>query len=143
MRRAARAIVVGLALAAAGCPEPAPLAGPDAPPPPGPVAAPEPPPPPHTGALFEDMAPAAGLGGVTAQRGSFADLDGDGRPDLVLEGPRIFLARGGRFEERARPFSPTAPAKPHSTQVGDVDGDGRADLFLGRMDGPNELWRGD
>jgi hypothetical protein len=67
---------------------------------------------------------------------TFADLDADGAPDLVLAmewGPvRIFMNRQGRFEEMTTKWG-LADLTGWWTSVvaGDFDGDGRADLACG------------
>lgn len=94
--------------------------------------------------------PVAALSGVGLVNGAvFTDLDGNGRPDLVLAcdwGPlRVFMNQAGRLEPidwpirwKARPEMDTVPGKLseltgwwNSITAGDFDGDGRLDLVAG------------
>ncbi|GIW71236.1 MAG: hypothetical protein KatS3mg102_0778 [Planctomycetota bacterium] len=89
---------------------------------------------------FEDVAAAAGLQGAEGGRISFADLDGDGWPDLIVGCRLVYLNRAGgpaasggrRFVAAGALFSEDAPPV-QCVQVGDVDGDGHAEVFVGRM----------
>ena len=80
------------------------------------------------GIAFDDVTAAAGLDGVTAQRVAWGDPDGDGDPDLLLDG-RLFVNLGdARFVEQTGEL----PAGPPATGGlwADVDGDGAVDLLL-------------
>jgi len=80
-----------------------------------------------------------------------ADLDGDGRPDLILvdggslpeaAGARHAIFRNlgeGRFE---RALELAGAGYGQGCAVGDVDGDGDPDLYLTNV-GPNQLFRND
>ncbi len=82
--------------------------------------------PPRGGPVFDDVTVAAGLDGVAAQRVAWGDPDGDGDPDLLLDG-RVFLNDGGsRFGEATLPDGPPATGGLWA----DVDGDGATDLLL-------------
>jgi hypothetical protein len=66
-----------------------------------------------------------------------ADLNGDGRPDLVVtttSGVDILWNRGGRFAAQALP----ATGWYTGAAVADVNGDGRPDLFVAGYADPNE-----
>src|SRR5205823_5489000 len=91
---------------------------------------------------FTDITADSGLGDVQAIRVSAADLDGDGLPDLVihwtgsardsLDKPmkRVFMNRGGRFEETTAQSGlmdsrdgPGTGRMSHLTIFADVDND--------------------
>lgn len=96
------------------------------------------------GFLFTDVADPAGLGGVSAKRVLWADLDGDRFPDCVLDNRRFFLNRpGGKppgrvFVEYTRASGinewpgHSEPRYADVLQAADVDNDGDVDLFSGR-----------
>ena len=72
---------------------------------------------------------------AAAQSASFADLNGDGKPDLVLAVPgspqfNIFLGNGdGSFQTQARPLTlPGNCGSFVSTAFADLNGDGKTDL---------------
>ena len=107
--------------------------------------------------LFEDWSEKVGVKGVEASRVAFADLDGDGRPDAVLEAFKVFLQRDGKLVRQATDvaFLPKPDGRrPQAVQFGDVNNDGTLDLVFCFMtdrlnpefkdDGRrNELWLGD
>jgi hypothetical protein len=141
--RALLCLVSGLALAvvaAAGC-----LRGPR--PPVAATPAPEPPPEPVAAApyvlivpSFADLTEAAGLGGVDAHYVNWFDADGDARPDLLVNGHRLYrnVTENGsiRFEES------TAAAGLQNARRGpalclDLDNDGLTDI----VSTTGQLWR--
>ena len=74
---------------------------------------------------------------VAAQSASIADLNGDGKPDLVLTAPytapvNVFLGKGdGSFQTQALPLTiPADCLNPFSAAVGDLNGDGKPDLVF-------------
>jgi hypothetical protein len=75
--------------------------------------------------LFEDSTGAVGLDGLKGDRFSCADIDGDGDPDLIVQGRRLFLNEKGRFVERKGALK---GARGGSACIADLDGDGRKDL---------------
>lgn len=108
------------------------------------------------GGWFTDVTAEVGLSDVEAIRVSSADLDGDGLPDLVLHGmpnkrdsadapqKRVFLNRGGRFEEITAESGlldsrdgPGTGRLSHFSVFADVDNDGDLDLFDGAYIDPN------
>jgi hypothetical protein len=107
--------------------------------------------------IFEDWSERAGIKGIEGARVAFADLDGDGRPDAVIEATRVLLNRDGKWIRRAADaeflVSPGG-RRPQAVQFGDVNNDGRLDLalcFMTDLKNPdfkddgrrNEIWIGD
>ncbi|MBK1656893.1 FG-GAP-like repeat-containing protein [Paracraurococcus ruber] len=102
----------------------------------------------NTGAGFAAVTPDpfAAVSGPLNSTPAFGDLDGDGRPDLVLGNRDGTLAAWRNTVEGFRLF----PTNPFATinvgansvpALGDIDGDGRVDLVLGRNDGTLDVWR--
>ncbi|MEL7060763.1 MAG: CRTAC1 family protein [Acidobacteriota bacterium] len=112
------------------------------------------------GGRFKDLGAASGLpvleGPGVAVGPALADVDGDGRLDLLLGGiagasPRLWRnLGGGRFEEITAASGLFATADTFSAAFGDIDADGDLDLFLthwsgvvpGGLPSPH-LWRAD
>ena len=102
------------------------------------------------GTILRDVTESYGLSGQQSQRVSFADLDHDGLPDLVVGGTRVWMNRATRFERSAW----EAQKRVDYCAIADVNNDGNLDLFLGRSsdlsdakfidDGlRNEIWLGE
>jgi hypothetical protein len=74
---------------------------------------------------------------------AFADLDGDGWPDILLLNPQPVLYRnnrGGAFiDVTASSGIPRLPRWPMGVAVGDYDNDGRPDLYLTALSGDRLL----
>jgi len=84
---------------------------------------------------FEDITDRAGVGcaGLRSTGAAFADLDGDGKLDLIVNtagnGTRVFFNEGqGRFRPGATILNPNRGGK--SLALADVDGDGYLDLYV-------------
>ena len=81
--------------------------------------------------IFEDWSERTGIKGIEGARVAFADLDGDGRPDAVIETTRVMLNREGPWLRRAADaeFLVTPGGRrPQAVQFGDVNNDGKLDL---------------
>ncbi len=81
---------------------------------------------------FREEAEARGLGGLKPKRVAWADFNGDGWPDLLVDRTRVFLSvKGKRFKE----VKDAIPKKIKEWQgvavPGDIDGDGKLDIFYG------------
>ncbi|MBN2448392.1 MAG: CRTAC1 family protein [Phycisphaerae bacterium] len=107
-------------------------------------------------ALFEDITARSGLSGCESSRVMSADIDGDGRPDIMLDRKAVYLnGVDGRFAstDSAATLAPPEKMAPNVVQAGDVNNDGNLDLFLGFYIDPtskselsprmNEVWPGD
>ena len=77
---------------------------------------------------------AAPEGAYQSDQASFADIDGDGRPDLVLRGLgneiSVHLSTGGGFTTPASVLAMGGDHRPGQAQFADVNGDGRSDLIF-------------
>jgi hypothetical protein len=107
------------------------------------------------GGKFRDVTEEMGLSRVLRQPGAgWADLDGDGYPDLILGGVVYRNEEGKRFVPVST--TPELPGGIMGIAVADFDGDGRVDLYLINGSGPgrkswisgkagivqaNRLWR--
>jgi len=96
---------------------------------------------------FREIAPAAGIADPMQHgRGvALADLDGDGRLDLVYgnwEGPhRVFLTGpDGRFRSSAPPEL-ALPSRIRTVIAADFDNDGVIELFFHNIGEPNRLFK--
>jgi len=74
---------------------------------------------------------------------AFADLDGDGWPDILLMNPQPVLYRNNRdgtfTDVTASSGIPRLPRWPMGAAVGDYDNDGRPDLYLTAVSGDRLL----
>ncbi len=115
--------------------------------------------------IYSDQSSWLGLAAATGQRLGFgiaiADLDADGRPDVVqanghvLDRARLGIPfampttllhnTGGRFVDVARSACPwfERPVLGRGLAVGDIDDDGRPDVVIGTLDSPPGLLRND
>jgi hypothetical protein len=74
---------------------------------------------------------ASAVGAAIAGNGYRAcgDINGDGRPDLLLD-DTLYLNTGQRFTALAGKFSPPSQAKPLAAALADATGDGRQEVIL-------------
>jgi hypothetical protein len=93
------------------------------------------------GPAFTDVTGASGIGTIGEHDAALADVDGDGRPDLIQLSPSrllVSLGRGGGFE----PVAEEALASGTALAAADADGDGDVDIYVlqGRSrDGSRDL----
>jgi hypothetical protein len=103
--------------------------------------------------LFVDGTREAGLAeDGRSWGGLFTDLDGDGKPDLVVlrggagkpEEPKVYVNRGdGTFADRSAESGVRGVTWSLGAVSADFDGDGDFDLFIGSYDGDDRLFRND
>ncbi|MBX3733689.1 MAG: VCBS repeat-containing protein [Verrucomicrobiae bacterium] len=86
---------------------------------------------------FDDVTVASGLGEVIPEtRGAvFADINGDGHPDLLISvngrGVRCFMNDGrGRFQDTTAAAGTAGPWGSTTMALADVNGDGSLDLYV-------------
>ena len=86
---------------------------------------------------FREEGAALGVAAVPSKRVVWADFDGDGLPDLLLDRKRVFLNKPGR-KKGERIFKEVPGALPEKVKAwkgivlpGDVNGDGKLDLYWG------------
>ncbi len=95
----------------------------------------------HFSRAPESVIALQGTGMVTAA--GFADLNGDGRPDLVVAGEwmgvKVYLNQGTRFEAGEIPGS---TGLWQSLLLTDVNGDGKVDILAGNWGHNSKLWSG-
>ncbi len=83
---------------------------------------------------FSDATEAAGFAGVAGGRPAFGDVDGDGDPDLLLDGGRLFRNDGaGSF---ALDAGYRAPEGARGGLLADLDDDGDLDVLVFRTGHP-------
>jgi len=63
---------------------------------------------------------------------AISDLDGDGKPDLVLSNRDVLLGNGDGTFQAAQSYSPGVQAG-ESAVVADFNGDGKPDLAVGEL----------
>jgi hypothetical protein len=90
---------------------------------------------------------------ATAEIELFRDIDGDGRPEILLTGPRATMAYAKPdpanpvAEWKVHTISEPGLAGPHGMGVGDINGDGRPDVVNSRgwweqpLKGVEGLWK--
>ncbi len=90
----------------------------------------------YDGPVFDEVSTDLGLSGIAAYRIAWGDVNGDGFDDLLLDGKRLFLNRGGRFFDEITDISGLNTLFARLGVWADVDLDGDMDLFCtGERDG--------
>ncbi|MEK7486181.1 MAG: CRTAC1 family protein [Planctomycetota bacterium] len=85
--------------------------------------------------LFENVTAIYALKEENASRVTFADLNVDGLPDILLDSSRLFLNQSKKIFIRAsndEVFQPSQGRPASLVQIGDINNDGLPDLFIGR-----------
>jgi VCBS repeat protein/FG-GAP repeat protein len=77
-----------------------------------------------------DVTTQAGLSGGS-RSAAWADYNNDGRPDLVLDTPKLFTNTGERFRDDTKQLPPTLSTNTGCAAWIDADANGRPDLLFG------------
>ncbi len=81
---------------------------------------------------FVNIAKGGGLTGKPAHRAVFADIDGDGKADCVLDRQRVHLQRDGAWLDFTEESKLNVPRPGDVVLFADIDNDGDLDCFSGR-----------
>ena len=99
----------------------------------------------------ESQFPLSSLKTIHPRKVLFADLNGDGRPDIFVashgwdappfpgEQNRLYLSQSDGTWHDATANLPQLIDYTHTAAIGDVDGDGRPDIYVGNINGQNQF----
>jgi len=86
------------------------------------------------GAGYQDATPKWGLGGASGRAAAFGDVNGDGRPDLLI-GQEIYINDGQKFAPAGAQLQLPDGVKPLAAALADATGDGKPDALVLLADG--------